>query len=207
MRVPCILRTKCTFPSNHKLTRVIFQAHKTTSPPERPFSHYIHSHRLAAEMWTVMKNKLVGKIFFSCSFYLYKFRKYLSYGFPIINFCNPGVHYEKPFIFSLRKSKFAATVRCGLEVTFSTSPSTAPLRYQPIPQTVTEKNSNTKRYGTCYLQQEVSHDISFFVLLTWTIILISFVSVSTSSEWHFSFIDLVQRVKSHVSFLLLFLRT
>ena len=29
----------------------------------------------------------------SCSFYLYRFRKYVSYGFPIINFCNPGVHY------------------------------------------------------------------------------------------------------------------
>ena len=24
--------------------------HRTTSPPERPFSHYIHSHRLAVEM-------------------------------------------------------------------------------------------------------------------------------------------------------------
>jgi len=35
----------------------------------------------------------------SCSFYLYKFRKYLSYGYPIINFCNPGVHYETPCIF------------------------------------------------------------------------------------------------------------
>jgi hypothetical protein len=34
----------------------------------------------------------------SCSFYLYRFRKYLSYGFPIINFCNPGVHYETPCI-------------------------------------------------------------------------------------------------------------
>jgi hypothetical protein len=33
----------------------------------------------------------------SCSFYLYSlFRKYVSYGFPIINFCNPGVHYETP---------------------------------------------------------------------------------------------------------------
>ena len=37
-----------------------------------------------------------GKIFLSCSFYLYRFRKYVSYRFPIINFCNPGVHYEKP---------------------------------------------------------------------------------------------------------------
>jgi hypothetical protein len=34
----------------------------------------------------------------SCSFYLCRFRKYVSYGFPIINFCNPGVHYETPCI-------------------------------------------------------------------------------------------------------------
>jgi len=34
----------------------------------------------------------------SCSFYLYRFRKYVSHGFPIINFCNPGVQYEKPCI-------------------------------------------------------------------------------------------------------------
>jgi hypothetical protein len=27
------------------------------------------------------------------------FRKYVSYGFPIINFCNPGVHYETPCIY------------------------------------------------------------------------------------------------------------
>jgi len=38
--------------------------HKATSSPERPFSHYIHSHRLAAEMWTTMKNNLLGKKFF-----------------------------------------------------------------------------------------------------------------------------------------------
>ena len=29
--------------------------HKTTSPPERPFSHYLHSHRLVTEMSTTMK--------------------------------------------------------------------------------------------------------------------------------------------------------
>ena len=75
--------------------------HKTTSPQERPFSHYTHSNRLAAEMWTMMKNNLLGKIFLSCSFYLYRFRKYVSYGFPIINFCNPGVHYETPSIIVL----------------------------------------------------------------------------------------------------------
>ena len=36
----------------------------------------------------------------SCSFYLYRFHKYMSYGFPIINFCNPGLHYETPCIHS-----------------------------------------------------------------------------------------------------------
>ena len=30
---------------------------------KRPFSHYIHSHRLAAEMWTTMKNNLLGETF------------------------------------------------------------------------------------------------------------------------------------------------
>jgi hypothetical protein len=33
-------------------------------------------------------------------FYLYRFRKYVSNGFPIIIFCNPGVHYETPCIYS-----------------------------------------------------------------------------------------------------------
>ena len=70
--------------------------HKTTSHPERPFSHYINSHRLAAEMWVTMKNKLPGKQVLSRSFYRYRFRKYVFYGFPIINFCNLGVHYETP---------------------------------------------------------------------------------------------------------------
>jgi len=34
----------------------------------------------------------------SFSFYLYRFRKYVSYGFPIISFSNPGVPYEMPCI-------------------------------------------------------------------------------------------------------------
>jgi hypothetical protein len=38
---------------------------------------------------------------FNCSFCLYRFRKYVSYGFPIINFCNPGVHYEKRAVLML----------------------------------------------------------------------------------------------------------
>ena len=30
------------------------------------------------------------------SFYLYRFRKYVSYGFLVLVFCNTGVHYETP---------------------------------------------------------------------------------------------------------------
>jgi len=45
-----------------------------------------------------MKNNLLGKKILSCSFYLYRFRKYVSYGFRIIIFCNPGVYYETPCI-------------------------------------------------------------------------------------------------------------
>jgi hypothetical protein len=56
-----IICTKCTLHSNHRLTRVIFQKHKTNSPREGPFSHYIHWHRLAGEMWTTMKNNFLGK--------------------------------------------------------------------------------------------------------------------------------------------------
>jgi hypothetical protein len=55
-RVFCVLCTKCTMHSNHILNRVIFQHSKRLLSPQRPFSHYIHSHRLAAEMWTTMKN-------------------------------------------------------------------------------------------------------------------------------------------------------
>jgi hypothetical protein len=40
------------------------------------------------------EKNLLGKIFLSCSFYLYRFCKYVSYGFPVIDFCIPGVHYE-----------------------------------------------------------------------------------------------------------------
>jgi len=79
--------------------------HKTTYPPERPFSHYLNSHRLAAEMWTAMKNSLLRKNSLSCSFYLYRFRRYLLYGFPIINFCIPGVHYETPCIISMQGNR------------------------------------------------------------------------------------------------------
>ena len=45
------------------------------------------------------EKKLTGeKFFLSCSFYLYRFRKYVFHGFPIINFCNLGLHYGTPCI-------------------------------------------------------------------------------------------------------------
>ena len=119
--VLCVLCTKCTLYSNHRLTRVIFHTHKTTSPPERPFYHYIHSHRVAAEMWTTMKNNLLGKKCFICSFYLYRFRKYVSYGFHIKNFCNREVHYETPCMIwtrsSLREDRSRLLVRVPQERT------------------------------------------------------------------------------------------
>jgi len=46
---------------------------------------------------------LTGGKKLSCSFYLYRFRKYVSYGFPIINSCNPGVHSETPCISGIAK--------------------------------------------------------------------------------------------------------
>ena len=84
-------RIRCTVTTD--LTHVIFW-HKMPSPPERPFFHCIHSHHVAAEMWTTMINNLLGKKCLSCSLYLYRFHKYVLYGFLIINFCNPGVHCE-----------------------------------------------------------------------------------------------------------------
>jgi hypothetical protein len=48
------------------------------------------------------EKQLSGGRELSCSFYLYRFRKYVTYGFPIINFCNPGVHYETHCIKTLR---------------------------------------------------------------------------------------------------------
>ena len=48
------------------------------------------------------EKQLTVKKFLS-SFYLYRFCKYVSCGFPIINFCNPGVHYETPCTFLTNK--------------------------------------------------------------------------------------------------------
>ena len=47
------------------------------------------------------ENQLTGKKILSFSFYLYRFHKYMSYGFPLINFCNPRVHYETLCVYKL----------------------------------------------------------------------------------------------------------
>ena len=54
--------------------------------------------------------------FLSCSFYLYRFRKYVSYGCLIINFCNPGVHvhYEMPSIW--KRQSYSAQLWVCLSV-------------------------------------------------------------------------------------------
>jgi hypothetical protein len=57
--------------------------------------HYIHSHRLAAEMWTTIKN-LLGEKFLSCSFYPCRFRKYVSYWLPITKFVIPEYIMKRP---------------------------------------------------------------------------------------------------------------
>jgi len=42
------------------------------------------------------EKQLSGKINFQ---FLYRFCKCVSYGFPIINFCYPGLHYETPYTY------------------------------------------------------------------------------------------------------------
>jgi hypothetical protein len=62
-----------------------------------------------------------GGVELSCSFYLYRLRKYVSYGFLIINVCNPGVHYETPCIIHREVSvASAATIRVSYKNTNNT---------------------------------------------------------------------------------------
>jgi len=70
---------------------VIFSLHTLASPSGRNVNYD--------------EKNLLGKNFLSCSFYLYGFRRCVSCGFPIINFCNPGVHYETPCILIYEKPK------------------------------------------------------------------------------------------------------
>jgi len=93
--VHCVLCTKCTLHSNHRLTVWYSNTQHNFSPRAAIFS----LHTLASPSGRNVnydEKQLTGEKKLSCSFYLYVFRKYVSYGFPIINFCNLGVHYETP---------------------------------------------------------------------------------------------------------------
>jgi len=94
--VLCIICTKCMLQCNHSLTHVIFQHTKWLLLQS---SHFFTTYTSITwwqkcELW--WKNNLTPKKFLGCSYYLYRFHKCVSYGFPIINFCNPRVHYEMP---------------------------------------------------------------------------------------------------------------
>jgi len=89
--------SKCTLHSNHRLTvwysntqndfspgAVIFSLHTLASPSGRNVNYD--------------EKQLIGGKIVNHSFYLYRFRKYMSYGSPIITFSFPGLHYETPCI-------------------------------------------------------------------------------------------------------------
>jgi len=95
----CVLCTKCTLHSNHRFSRVIFQHTKRLLPRSGHFltTYTRFTWRQKCELrW---KTTYWRKKILSCSFCLYRFRRYVSCGAPIINFCNPEEYYETPCIF------------------------------------------------------------------------------------------------------------
>jgi hypothetical protein len=102
----------CAAPRVTRHTSIRYSSFSHTRVNTGQNGHHTHSHHLAAEMWTTKENSLLGKIYLSCSFYLCRFRKYVSYGFPIIHFCNPGVHYERSCIFRTMSIKESPTKMC-----------------------------------------------------------------------------------------------
>jgi len=80
------------------VTTALFVWYSNTQNDFSPGAAIFSLHRLASPSgrnvnYDFKKIYLLGKNF-SFSVCLYRFRKYLSYGVPMINFCNPGVHYE-----------------------------------------------------------------------------------------------------------------
>ena len=49
--------------------------------------------------------QLTGEKIFGLFLFSVRFRKYMSYGFPIIDFCIPGVHYAAPYVDFLPSAK------------------------------------------------------------------------------------------------------
>jgi len=106
---------KCTLHSNHRLTvwysntthdfspgAAIFSLHTLASPSGRNVNY--DEKQVTGGGWR-------GNL--SCSFYLYRFRKYMSYGFPIIYLRNPGVHYETALYTHIYQEKCKIFPSCG----------------------------------------------------------------------------------------------
>jgi hypothetical protein len=92
-----VLCTKCTLHSNHRLFLWYSNTQNYFSPGAAIFSLHTFASPSGRNV-NYDERQLTGENVLSFSFYLYRFRKYLSYGFPIINLCNFGVHYETPCI-------------------------------------------------------------------------------------------------------------
>jgi hypothetical protein len=91
--------------------------------------------------------------------YTHLFRKYVSYGFPIIIFCNPGVHYETPcrhtsFPYSNPNFLFILLQYCSKETILGYKKyggkhfPALPLQPQvsPMPKTVTQCKFHTRNH-------------------------------------------------------------
>jgi len=102
-RFLCVLCTKCTLHSNHRLTvwysniqddfsprAAIFSLHTLASPSDRNVNY---DEKQLTWGWGGGRN-------LTCSSCLARFRKNVPRGFPITNFCNSGIEYETPCISS-----------------------------------------------------------------------------------------------------------
>jgi hypothetical protein len=102
-RVLCVFFRKCTLRSNHRLLLVWYSKTQNDFSPGAAISSL---HTLSSPSGINVnydEKQLTGKKCLSCSFYLYKIRKY---GFPIINFFNAGVHYKHYYDVSIKYSNF-----------------------------------------------------------------------------------------------------
>jgi len=106
-----ILCTKCTLHSNHRLTVWYSNTQNDFSPGAAISSLYTLATPSGRNV-NYDGKQLTGEKILSCSFYLYRFRKYVSTSFPIINFCNPGVHYETPCIIAFCFGDIKPGTRC-----------------------------------------------------------------------------------------------
>jgi hypothetical protein len=77
--------TKYTLHSNHRLTRVIFQHTKAFTLRAAIFSLHTLASPSGRNVNYKEKQFSGGEKVLSCSFFLCRFRKYVSYGSPIIN--------------------------------------------------------------------------------------------------------------------------